>query len=187
IIHENAISLTHLINHVFDFSLLKSYKVDKVVSLFSVSKLLDEVTDLNEIQKKTGDKNLNLIKDYDPLNVDIEISTDREKLFQVINHVILNAFKFTLKGEITIGYRLKEKSMMHFQIKDTGIGIDKNKIEFIFDPFRQADERRTNTNRGIGLGLSISKSIIELLGGKIWIESEPSKGTTCNFTIPTDL
>jgi signal transduction histidine kinase len=73
-----------------------------------------------------------------------------------------------------------------FKIKDTGIGITPEELEFIFEPFRQADEKDTNANRGLGLGLSISKSIIEIMGGRLKIKSQPGKGAGLYFTIPVE-
>ncbi|HKK82380.1 MAG TPA: ATP-binding protein, partial [Prolixibacteraceae bacterium] len=77
-------------------------------------------------------------------------------------------------------------SFILFKIQDTGIGINPEELEYIFEPFRQGDEKDTNANRGIGLGLSISKSIIEILGGRLKIKSQPGKGTKIYFSIPAN-
>lgn len=112
-----------------------------------------------------------------------KIITDETKLFQVFSNLISNAIKFTKTGSINYGYELVENELK-FYIKDTGIGIPSEFHSEIFERFRQADNSISRVYGGTGLGLAISKSYVELMGGKIWLESEPDKGSTFYFTIP---
>jgi CheY-like chemotaxis protein len=95
-----------------------------------------------------------------------------------------NAFKYTDKGKIETGYNLLDKDNILFFVKDTGIGVDKEKQDIIFDSFRKSDNSTTRLYGGTGLGLSISKALVELMGGKIWVESELNQGASFYFTLP---
>ena len=116
------------------------------------------------------------------------ITTDREKLYAILVNLVKNAIKYTEKGTIEFGYvttgspaKLAE---LQFYVKDTGIGIPKDRIEAIFERFIQADIPDKMARQGAGLGLTIAKSYIEMLGGRIWIESEEGIGSTFYFTLP---
>jgi CheY-like chemotaxis protein len=112
------------------------------------------------------------------------ITTDREKLYAILTNLIKNALKFTPSGSISFGYQLSENKVL-FYVKDTGIGIPLNKQKTIFERFVQANSDHKSRFEGAGLGLAISKAYVEMLGGKIWIESEEGKGTSFYFTLPT--
>ncbi|MBK5247611.1 MAG: hypothetical protein JJE49_10140, partial [Peptostreptococcaceae bacterium] len=115
------------------------------------------------------------------------IHTDREKIFSILTNLVKNAIKFTDKGSIEFGYNLKTEhqgDVLEFFIKDTGIGISSDKQEIIFERFRQVSESITRNYQGAGLGLAIAKSYVEMLGGRIWVESEEGKGSTFYFTLP---
>jgi CheY-like chemotaxis protein/nitrogen-specific signal transduction histidine kinase len=111
------------------------------------------------------------------------ILTDGKKLGQVLANLLSNAFKFTSKGKVEFGYTLKDNNIM-FYVSDTGIGIAENHHSMIFDHFYQVEPLAASLYEGTGLGLSISKAYVELLGGKIWLRSEPGKGSVFYFTIP---
>jgi hypothetical protein len=111
------------------------------------------------------------------------ILTDNEKVYGILTNLIKNAIKFTYDGSIEFGYVIKGH-FLEFYVKDTGVGITENQKEFIFERFRQGSMDLTRMYEGSGLGLSISKSYIEMLGGKIWVESEEGLGSTFYFTIP---
>jgi CheY-like chemotaxis protein len=108
--------------------------------------------------------------------------SDRNRLSQVINNLLSNAYKFTSEGYIELGYQLSDEQII-FYVRDTGIGIAADKIQIIFERFRQADDSITKRFGGTGLGLSISKQIVELLGGKMWVESIPAIGSTFYFSL----
>jgi signal transduction histidine kinase/ActR/RegA family two-component response regulator len=112
-----------------------------------------------------------------------EIFTDNTKITQILSNLITNALKFTHEGFIEFGYNLKGE-FIEFYVKDSGIGIKTEMQEKIFERFRQANENINKKYGGTGLGLAISKAFTELLGGKIWVQSELDKGSTFYFTIP---
>ena len=116
-------------------------------------------------------------------NIQITVSTDREKLYAILSNLIKNALKFTAIGGVEFGYTIKG-DFIEFYIMDSGIGIPKNRQTAIFNRFVQADIHDTNVYEGSGLGLSISKSYIELLGGIIWVESNENDGSKFYFTLP---
>jgi hypothetical protein len=111
------------------------------------------------------------------------IQTDREKLFAVFTNLVKNAIKYSEQGSIEIGYNSKGE-YLEFYVKDLGIGIDTNRQEAIFERFIQADISDKHAYQGAGLGLSISKAYVIMLGGKMWVESEKGLGSTFYFTIP---
>jgi PAS domain S-box-containing protein len=111
------------------------------------------------------------------------IKTDNEKVYGVLTNLVRNAIKFTYEGSIEFGY-MKKGEYLELYVKDTGIGIPKNQQEIVFERFRQGSESHSRGYEGSGLGLSISKSYVDMLGGKIWVESEEGLGSTFYFTIP---
>ncbi|NWJ53318.1 MAG: hypothetical protein HXX14_20950, partial [Bacteroidetes bacterium] len=115
---------------------------------------------------------------------DLTINTDGVRLKQVFNNLLDNALKFTSKGSIEFGVDRIEENRIYFYVRDTGIGISEEDKAFIFEKFRQVEESFTRKFGGIGLGLSLSKSFVEILGGKIWMESVLSNGSTFWFTLP---
>ena len=112
------------------------------------------------------------------------IMTDQSRLRQVLGNLIDNSIKYTEKGFIKFGYRQTDTNQLEFFVKDTGIGIQPEMFDIIFERFRQVNEGHTRMYGGTGLGLPISKGIVELMGGKIWVESTYGEGTTFFFRIP---
>ncbi|MBU4011818.1 MAG: response regulator, partial [Proteobacteria bacterium] len=111
--------------------------------------------------------------------------TDKEKVYAILTNLVKNAIKYSDKGTIEFGYKKKEK-YLEFYVNDTGIGIPEDKKEAIFERFIQTDHNLTSKYEGAGLGLAITKAYVELLEGKIWVESELNKGSCFYFTIPID-
>jgi CheY-like chemotaxis protein len=111
------------------------------------------------------------------------IRADMEKIYAVMTNLVKNAIKFTQTGSIELGYNLKGE-FLEFYVKDTGQGIAEEHKEIIFERFRQGSESLTRNYEGSGLGLAISKAYVEILGGKIWVESKIGQGSTMRFTIP---
>ena len=120
-----------------------------------------------------------------PLNLedDVLIESDEIKLRQILVNLVTNALKFTQKGYVEIGLKVMADRVL-FAVKDTGIGIPEIFHKQIFERFRQVESSETRKYGGNGLGLAISKSLVELLGGKIWIESEEGSGSVFYFMIP---
>ena len=124
------------------------------------------------------------------MNINLEteesyLRTDREKLDTILIQLLKNSIKYTKKGSIELGYLFKGNYIEYF-VKDSGIGIEKDKQQAIFGRFTQADNSLSKIYDGAGLGLSITKAYVEMLGGTIWVESEPGKGATFYFTIPVE-
>lgn len=111
------------------------------------------------------------------------INTDKEKIFAILINLIKNAIKFTPSGSIEFGY-VRKSRFLEFYVKDTGIGIPAEQIELVFERFRQGTQSMTRSYEGAGLGLSIAKGFVDILGGKIWVESKAGQGSTFFFTIP---
>ena len=114
------------------------------------------------------------------------IKTDNEKVYEILTILVGNAIKFTFEGSIEFGYEKKEQ-YLEFFVKDTGIGIPQNQYEMIFEQFRQGSESDSRGYDGSGLGLSIAKSYIKMLGGEIWVESKEGNGSIFYFTIPYNV
>jgi signal transduction histidine kinase len=116
----------------------------------------------------------------------LHINSDHELLFKVLSHLVDNAVKFTREGTVCVGFEVKGNELEFF-VKDTGIGINRDLQATIFDKFTQENISDTRGHEGSGLGLSISKGFVELLGGCIWIESSKGEGSAFFFTLPNDL
>jgi signal transduction histidine kinase len=114
---------------------------------------------------------------------DYQIETDIIRLRQILNNLIYNAIKFTEKGSIEFGYYIKNKVIV-FYVKDTGLGISSKKQKIIFERFRQEDEGHSRSYTGSGLGLTICRSLLELMEGEIWLNSQKGKGSVFYFSLP---
>ena len=132
---------------------------------------------------KAKEKGIKLTVTLQFTDLDAEIITDATKLNQILSNLISNALKFTHQGRVEFGYKLLSNEL-EFYVTDTGIGINKEQQEHIFERFAQADGTISKKYGGTGLGLSISKAYAKLLGGKIWVNSAPDEGSTFYFTIP---
>lgn len=132
---------------------------------------------------KTVEKEINLELMLHVSNQETAIITDETKLIQILTNLIENALKFTTKGHVRFGYKMKNNEIEFF-VEDTGIGIDPSMHDEIFKRFRQVENSLSRQFGGSGLGLSISKAYVELLGGRIWVKSGLEKGSTFYFTLP---
>jgi len=116
---------------------------------------------------------------------------DPVRLMQVVTNVVSNAVKFTLRGsvrlDVSVEERTADRTTLRFQVKDTGIGVPAEKRSAIFEPFQQADGSMTRRFGGTGLGLAIASSLLEVMGGRIWVDSEPGVGSTFQFTVPVTI
>jgi len=184
IIEQSGKHLLNIINDLIEISRIESGHVDIRKELFNLNTLLDELYLFfrKTLQMKTATVQLILQKSVPDSNACI--ITDSSRLKQILINLLNNALKFTSSGTITFGYERKDTKLIQFHVEDTGIGIPDNAKEFIFERFRQADDAKTRKYGGAGLGLTISKGLVEILGGKISVESEYGKGTRFYFTIP---
>jgi len=181
IIEKSGERMLVLINDLVDISKIESGQMNVTLFETDVYELMDTIYSFfkPEAEQKKIQLFLNNIQ-TDKLNL---IKTDKNKLYAILNNLVKNAIKFTETGSIEIGYT-KNPTECVFFVKDTGVGINQNQNELIFERFRQGSELLSRNYEGVGLGLSISKAYIEMLGGKIWVESELGKGSTFYFTIP---
>ncbi|OFX17574.1 MAG: hypothetical protein A2033_04535 [Bacteroidetes bacterium GWA2_31_9] len=181
VINGSCKQLLSIINDIIDISKIESNQINTNYSSINIEALMQKLVDFFKIQ--AINKNLNL--EYSNKNETIikNIITDEQKLNQILTNLIGNAIKFTENGSIEFGYKLKN-NFLEFFVKDTGIGIEEKYFEIIFDRFRQIEDNYTRKFGGNGLGLSITKAFVEKLGGKIRVESIPSKGTIFYFTVP---
>lgn len=178
--------LMHIINDIIDLSKLDSKQVRITPTVCNIGKILQTTVEAFReselLKKKPG---LLLITESDGSVHNLITETDAIRLQQVLDNLITNAIKYTSKGTITLGVHLLKKDgreVLEFYVSDTGKGIPADKLRIIFERFRQVEEQEYR--EGAGLGLSISKALVELLGGAISVASEPGKGTTFSFTIP---
>jgi len=174
-------SLLSIISDIMDLSKMQSGQVKIRRKQLDVLKFISTVKEQFAIQAE--ENKLELLLTYADNNEETIIFTDPERLRQIFNNLMSNAIKFTAEGRIEIGYRPKGK-MVEFYVKDTGIGIPAEYHKKIFERFRQVETEKTRKYGGNGLGLAITKNLVELMGGKIWIESETGKGSSFYFTVP---
>ena len=179
--------LLKIIDDIFEISLIETKEVKVIKEKFSLNKIMEEIHKTFFDNEKILNNQVNFILNKELEDGEDIIHTDETKLNKILKNLIENAFKFTHKGTIEFGYTVKankDTSCMQFYVKDTGIGIHKDKQSIIFERLRQLDDSHTRNFGGIGLGLHISKKLVEMLGGKIWVESEEDKGSIFYFTIP---
>jgi len=180
-IHTSARSLLAIINDILDISKVDSGKFSLESLCFHLPNAISDA--LRTIENQLDEKNLTLDFQYD-IQLPIHFIGDPTRLRQVILNIVNNAIKFTEKGGISIEVHLGEKSeMIHFSITDTGIGMSKQQVAKVFESFTQADDSTTRRYGGTGLGTTISKQIVNMMGGSIWVESEPGQGSTFHFTV----
>ncbi len=181
---ESTNTLLQLIDNIMDLSKIEAGQIKFKKEKFTVSAILKEEINLLKIKKEKENKNLELIIKINDNVETLSINSDKVRIKQVIKNLLNNAFKFTEKGKIEISFFIKNENCLQFSVKDTGIGIKKEHTNIIFIRFRKVEENVFQNYQGAGLGLTISKKIIELLGGKMWLTSEINKGSTFYFTIP---
>jgi len=178
---SNGNNLLNIISDIVDISKIESGEITIRKTEIPLKKLLDEIRVNHIIQ---AEKKLIEFNCACPCHEsEVFVVADKDRLHQVFNNLIGNALKFTSEGFIEVGCK-PSGDMIQFHVKDTGIGIPANFHEPIFDRFRQVETSLSRNFGGNGLGLAISKNLIELMGGKIWVESEIGKGSTFYFTIP---
>ena len=176
-------SLLTVINDILDFSKIEAGKVDLEALDFNLRDCLE--TTLKTLVLRAHEKGLELLCEVTP-EVPEMVRGDSSRLRQIVNNLVGNAIKFTDQGEVVLkvkrGAQGGEQLLLDFTVADTGIGISKDKQVSIFEPFTQADASTTRKFGGTGLGLTISARLVEMMGGKIWVESEMGRGSEFHFT-----
>jgi PAS domain S-box-containing protein len=175
-------ALLAVINDILDFSKMESNKVVLEEQPFDLRSTIEEALELVNI--KAVEKGLNLAYTIDA-GVPETIISDPARLRQILGNLLSNAIKFTDKGEVKLSVSSSQEIVreIHFAIQDTGIGIPFDKLDLLFQSFSQIEPSSYGSDSGTGLGLVISKKLVELMGGRIWVESRPEKGSTFHFTI----
>jgi len=182
IIEQSSKRMLKLINDIIELSKIEAGMTTIELNEINLNKLLNDLRE--QFREEVLAKNLFFLCHAGLNDDEANIVTDSNKLLQILGNLIRNAIKFTHTGGIEIGYQ-REGECLHFYVKDTGIGIPEEYHQIIFDRFRQIQEGTTRQYEGAGIGLAICKSFVELLNGKIWVESSSdSVGAAFHFTIP---
>ena len=177
--------LLNLINDILDISKIESGLLDMNEIQTDINQILQEIIQVCRLNDKVSKNEISMTWCNDLSNTQSILKTDAVRLKQILNNLIVNALKFTQRGEIKFGCRLSDGNHLLFYVQDTGMGIPSDKTDLIFTRFRQVKESvLVRESGGVGLGLSICKGILDLMKGKIWVESELGKGSTFYFTIP---
>jgi signal transduction histidine kinase/HPt (histidine-containing phosphotransfer) domain-containing protein len=189
-IHTSSESLLNIINDILDFSKIESGKMELDLREFDLRACVEETLDL--LSAKAMEKNLDLVYQMDD-GIPTMVNGDSLRLRQVLANLFSNAIKFTADGDVSVGIKMLSSPPvsetgayplnLHFSIHDTGIGITPDKLSRLFKAFVQADVSTARHYGGTGLGLAISKKLVEMMGGKMWAESVPGKGSTFHFTV----
>lgn len=189
IINKSGHHLLNMIEDIFELAITESSGIKlrnetfKILDLFLISR-----STLTEIRDTSGKKNqIELVFNPDNELINSQIVADKNKITQVLTNLFSNAVKFTQSGTIEFGFHQKTPGSITFYVRDTGIGIPENQHALIFDFFRQGDDSHTRIYEGIGIGLAISKKIIDEMDGTLNFESEPGKGTTFYITLPVEI
>ncbi|MCK9641093.1 MAG: PAS domain S-box protein [Prolixibacteraceae bacterium] len=181
IIEKSGIRMLNIINDIIDISKIESGQMKLHMNESNINSQVDYIYTFfkPEVEKK----GMKLIMKNSLPDEEVILKTDREKLFAILTNLVKNAIKYSESGNIEFGYEKKGK-YLEFYVKDSGIGIKKERQTAIFERFVQVDISDIKARQGAGLGLTITKSYVEMLGGKIWVESEIGVGSTFYFTIP---
>jgi len=185
IIESSGARMLNIVNNIVDISKIES----------GITEINNKVTNINEQMEfiisffapEIEKKGLRLVYSKTLTTDKAYIETDAEKLYGILTNLLKNAIKHTYKGAIEIGYHLKSddnQNFLEFFVTDSGNGIPEDRLNVIFDRFMQADISNKTAFQGAGLGLSISKAYVEMLGGTIWVESKQGIGSTFRFTLP---
>jgi PAS domain S-box-containing protein len=183
-VHNAGTSLLAIINDILDFSKIEAGKLDVETTDFRLDDVISSVTTVTG--QKATEKGLEFLAHVAP-GIPQFLIGDPHRLGQILTNLVNNSVKFTERGEIVVSAAMLEqtgeKCQLKFSVKDTGIGMSKEQAAKLFQPFSQADMSTTRKYGGTGLGLTVCRRLVELMGGQIWLESEPGVGTTFTFTV----
>ena len=178
-------TLLNLIDDIIDIAKIEvsQLKINKSATYINV--MFNEILEYINTEKKRNKKDHILFTKNEAItDINFCFLCDPLRLKQILTNLLNNALKFTFEGIIEFGYLVPNNATILFYVSDTGIGLSDEKIPLIFERFRQADDTTTRQFGGTGLGLAISKKLVEMMGGRIWAESEKTKGSTFFFTLP---
>nr|WP_315150534.1 PAS domain S-box protein [uncultured Flavobacterium sp.] len=181
IIEKSGKRMLNIINDIINISKVESGQIEITTSETNVNEQIEYLHTFFKPEASNKNISLRLTKELDSKHN--YIRTDREKLYAILTNLIKNALKFTNEGYIEFGCE-KKGDYLEFFVKDSGLGISDSQKKIIFERFRQANDTIGRTHEGSGLGLAISKAYVEMLGGKIWVESKEGIGSTFYFTLP---
>jgi PAS domain S-box-containing protein len=188
LVKSSSDSLLEMLNDILDLSKVEAGKLDLDPTEFSLKQKLDE--SLKPMKFRASQKRV-LLSWHVGAGVPEIVIADPLRLRQILLNLVSNAIKFTEQGSVTVSVEAEEETvasvMLHFRVTDTGIGIPAEKQALVFEAFTQADSSTTRKYGGTGLGLTITARLVSLMGGKIWLESEPGKGSTFHFTARFEL
>ncbi len=178
-------TLLTLIDDIIDIAKIEAGQLKINKSATYVNLMFNEILEYINNEKKRNKKEHILFTKNEVINdINFCFLCDPLRLKQILTNLLNNSLKFTFEGIIEFGYLIPNNATILFYVSDTGIGLSDEKIPLVFERFRQADETTTRQFGGTGLGLTISKKLVEMMGGKIWAESEKSRGSTFFFSLP---
>jgi two-component system sensor histidine kinase/response regulator len=187
-IHSAGISLLGTINDILDFSKIEAGRLSMETVDFSLDRVLEDVVSVTG--QNACAKGLEFILNVPP-EIPMDLAGDPHRLRQILVNLVGNAVKFTESGEVELRIALlektSEKAKLRFAVRDSGIGMDKEQLARLFQPFSQADSSMSRKYGGTGLGLSIVYRLVEMMSGQIWTDSEPGRGSTFTFTAWLDI
>jgi len=188
IIHNNSNKLLDLMGEIFDIAQIESGLIIMQREPCQINEVLMSLITFFNLEKGlSGKEHINIRMQKANKDNAFTILTDERKLRQTLYNLIENALKYTNEGFIEVGYQFRENSMVEFYVKDSGIGFPQEKLDVLFQKFRQVEEGHNRNYGGIGLGLTLSKKFVELMGGEMWAESKPGSGSVFYFTLPCQV
>jgi signal transduction histidine kinase len=181
-VYRNSEELLELIDNVLWMTSLSSGDTSPIIEKFDARQIVDET--VKRYQRTIAEKNLTLTIDIPEGGA--SIVSDRAKVERIFQNIFNNAVKFTSVGEIRVKARVSaDRGILDLEVSDTGIGIDKSKMDSVFEPFQQVDNSIHRSFSGLGLGLTVARRMAELIGGAIQVKSEPGIGTTVMMRFPS--
>ena len=201
IIEKSGARMLNIINDIITISKVESGQMKTFISQTNINEQIEYIYKF--FKPEVEHKGIRISFNNPLSDNEATIKTDKEKIYAILTNLVKNAIKFSDKGSIELGYRIRKRqagkdkvydndkaslvstpAVLEFYVKDTGVGIPNDRIEAVFERFVQADIGDKRAFQGAGLGLSISKAYVEMLGGEIWVESQEGKGSTFYFTLP---
>lgn len=186
-IQDSSNDILNLMDNIIEIAKLETNQIKPKKEKCYINSIIDKAhSDIVSKQNILEKEHLKIKVSKGNLDPLFMIISDPERIYQILSHILNNALKFTDEGEIEFGYYSTRDKKIEFFVKDTGIGIDPKDKELIFQKFGKSGYINTNKNRGSGLGLTLSKKLVEILNGTIWLESEQGVGSTFKFQLPIE-